>query len=285
VARTKSIKLKQSKKELNKIIGMTQRLAKALTVAMRAVKKEEIQANKLSSRKMRGLAVHIVKKARKLRGSRLGARKGLTGKKALKLVLKSGGKSRKVWTAGQVAKMRQMLVSGMKVRDVALALRRKVGAVRQRLFLEGISMKAIKKAAGSKKPGSPKVTTFKGKKGAKIDGRTKAGRKQGRKVLGRAAKTKIVTTWRAWTPNQVASMKKMLTAGVTMNVVAGKLGRNIAAVRQRLSQEKFSLRAIKKTAAKVGGHPTPASTENKPVAKPDVTKDAFFVPPPVSKEN
>lgn len=281
MARPISIKLKQSKRELNKLIGMTQRLAKALTVAMRTVKKEERQANNLSSRKMRGLAVHMVKKARKLRGARLGARKGLTGKKALKLVLKSGGKSRKPWTAAQVAKMRQMLTSGMKVRDVATKLRRKVGAVRQRLFLEGISMKALKKASGSKQSGTPRGKKDKSKPVAKRDGRTKAGRGRGKKVSAQGPRA----ARQPWTPQQVTSMKQMLTMGMSMTKVAAKLHRKVAAVRQRLSQEGFSLRALKKPRTKAADHPTPVATVGKPAAKPDVAKDDFFNPPATSKES
>jgi len=280
VARPVSIKLKQSKKELNKLIGMTQRLAKALTVAMRTVKKEERQANNLSSRKMRGLAVHMVKKARKLKGSRLGARKGLTGKKALKLVLKSGGKSRKVWTAAQVAKMRQMLTAGMKVKDVAIKLRRKVGAVRQRLFLEGISMKALKKAAGSKQLGSPRGRKAKGKPVAKRDGRTKAERRQGKKVSAKGPRA----ARKAWTPQQVSSMKQMLTQGMSMADVAAKLHRQIAAVRQRLSQEGFSLRALRKPGAKGAVQSALVVREKKSEAKPEAPRDEFFTPPTVQKE-
>jgi len=277
VARPISIKLKDSKRELARIIGITQRLAKALTVAMRAVKKEERQANKLSRRKMRSLAIRLVKKTRKLQGTRLKARKGLTGKKALKLVLRSGGKARRAWTAAQVAKMCHMLTSGMSVRDVAIKLRRKVGAVRQRLFLEGISMKSLKKT--SSKSAKAKGRSIE-KRGKQSPTRKRRSRKSSTKVI----KTKAGNTHEVWTPQEVTRLKAMLTQGLPLKSVAAKLHREVGAVRQRLSREGFSLRALKTPSAKPVVHSAPSAGEKKAEAKPEAAKDEFFTPPAATKE-
>lgn len=277
MARPISIKLKDSKRELARIIGITQRLAKALTVAMRAVKKEERQANKLSRRKMRSLAIRLVKKTRKLQGTRLKARKGLTGKKALKLVLRSGGKARRAWTAAQVAKMCHMLTSGMSVRDVAIKLRRKVGAVRQRLFLEGISMKSLKKT--SSKSAKAKGRSIE-KRGKQSPTRKRRSRKSSTKVI----KTKAGNTHEVWTPQEVTRLKAMLTQGLPLKSVAAKLHREVGAVRQRLSREGFSLRALKTPSAKPVVHSAPSAGEKKAEAKPEAAKDEFFTPPAATKE-
>ncbi|MBN8217903.1 MAG: hypothetical protein J0L75_14765 [Spirochaetes bacterium] len=177
MARTKSIRLKKSRNELQKLLKLSRRLAKSLAKSLRSLDQDERNAVELSAASQAALAARLKNKTKKSlklakakllkklkkaakKQAALAARKGRRSKTAGKKTLAGKGAARgrrSTWTAAHVALLRKLLVSGKTVAQVAAKLKRQPGAIRQRLVQEGISLRALKKSSDRKLPKTAKT--------------------------------------------------------------------------------------------------------------------------------
>lgn len=155
MAQISSTKIAKYKRELNKIAKASKKLLKAVEKSLGAMGGVRRQPKALRA------------KTAKLKN----AKRDRHGK--IYPALKSS-QIKVGWSPATVRKLRKMILSGVSVREVAHKLKKQVVTIRQRLFVEGIKVRDIRKALakGATPTHTPKVLP-------------KARRKKARKVRGR----------------------------------------------------------------------------------------------------
>lgn len=128
------------------------------------------------------------------------------------------------WSEIDVRRLHENLKAGKSVAEVALLLDRKPAAVRQRIFQEGISLRALKKEL----PPAVRQTAA-----APIFGKRKRA---------------VVHEVKPWTPDEFREVLGLLNSGMPLKEVSEKIGRPFRQVRQKLEIEGAPIEAIRKEA-------------------------------------